>query len=158
MIRGIGARLQLSRAGGEAFYWLGRAGTMNLTQWREGAKGAKMRLSRCYSRFSPRHSRFLPHHSRFSPCHSRFLPRHSRFFYPVIPAKAGIQRVGNGVYAPRVPLDTGLRQPRALMSAPPNPPNPPCPPTACRRRGHPAPFQFAIWDNPAARAVSCTCR
>ena len=24
-------------------------------------------------------------------------------FYPVIPAKAGIQRVGNGVYAPHIP-------------------------------------------------------
>ena len=33
---------------------LGRVDTMNLTQWREGAK---MRLLRCHSRFSPRHSR-----------------------------------------------------------------------------------------------------
>ena len=42
------------------------ASTMNLTQRREGAKGAKMRLLRCYSRFSPSHSRFLPRHSRES--------------------------------------------------------------------------------------------
>ena len=37
---------------------LGRVDTRNLTQRREGAKGAKMRLLRCYSRFLPRHSRF----------------------------------------------------------------------------------------------------
>ena len=43
---------------------LGRVDTMNLTQWREGAKGAEMRLLRCYS----------------------------RYFYPVIPAKAGIHK------------------------------------------------------------------
>ena len=42
---------------------LGSVDAMNLTQRREGAKGAKMRLLRC----------------------------NSRFFYPVIPAKAGIQ-------------------------------------------------------------------
>ena len=37
-----------------------------MTQRREGAKGAKMRLLRCYSRFLPRHSRFSPRHSRES--------------------------------------------------------------------------------------------
>ena len=52
---------------------------MNLTRRHKGAKGAKMRLLRCYSRFLPRHSRFLPRHSRFLPCHFRFLPHHSRF-------------------------------------------------------------------------------
>ena len=54
---------------------LGRVDTMNLTQRREGAKGAKMRPLRCYP----------------------------RFLYPVIPAKAGIQRVGNGVCVPPPP-------------------------------------------------------
>ena len=44
---------------------------MNLTQWREGAKGAKMRLLRRY------------------PLYHAVIPD----FYPVIPAKAGIQTV-----------------------------------------------------------------
>ena len=46
---------------------------------RKGAKGAKMGLLRCYSRFLPRYSRFLPPSFPLSP--------------PVIPAKAGIQTV-----------------------------------------------------------------
>ena len=50
---------------------LGHVDTMNLTQWREGAKGAKMRLLRRYYRFLPRHSRLLRHHSRLLPRHSR---------------------------------------------------------------------------------------
>ena len=39
---------------------------------------------------------------------------------PVIPAKAGIHRVGDAVYAPRIPLDSGLRWARGgtLLSAP----------------------------------------
>ena len=68
---------------------LERVDTMNLTQWREGRKDAVIALL------------------------FRFLPRHSGF-YPVIPAKAGIQTVGNDVYAP---LDSELRHPRALISA-----------------------------------------
>ena len=34
-------------------------------------------------------------------------------FCPVIPAKAGIQRFGNGVCALPLPLDSVLRQPQA---------------------------------------------
>jgi len=51
---------------------------MDLTQWREGAKGAKMRLLRCYCRFYP----IIP--DLYPAIPARF---------PVIPAKAGIQRV-----------------------------------------------------------------
>ena len=41
-------------------------------------------------------------------------------FSPVIPAKAGIQRVGDAVQASPPPLDFGFRQPRALMSTRPS--------------------------------------
>ena len=53
---------------------LGRVDTKNLTQRREGAKGAKMRLLRCYPDF-----------------------------LTVIPAKAGIQMLGDAVCAPHPP-------------------------------------------------------
>ena len=49
------------------------------------------------------------------PAFSPVIPARS----PVIPAKAGIQRVGNGVYAPPFPLDFGFRHPRARYVSPP---------------------------------------
>ena len=61
---------------------LARVDAINLTQWREGAKGAKMRLLRCYFRSLP-------------PCHSRSLLPVIPILYPVIPAKAGIQKARN---------------------------------------------------------------
>ena len=84
---------------GCAVFQLGRADTMNLTQWREGAKGAKikMRLLRCCSRFLPRRSRSLPPSFPLST--------------PVIPAKAGIQKARH----PKSSTDSSQRIPSPFM-------------------------------------------
>ena len=84
--RAQGLRLRSALGSGR----LGRADTKNLTQRRKGAKA--QRAQRCD--------------------YCAVIPD----FLTVIPAKAGIQRVGNVVYAPHVPLDFGFRRPRTLMS------------------------------------------
>ena len=77
---------------------------MNLTQRREGAKGAKIRLLRC------------------CPCIAPSFPVlrcHSRFFTPSFPRKRESRRLGTAFAYHPLPLNFGFLQPRELMSTRP---------------------------------------